>query len=65
MQPNDSVTLWLTKDSEGTLIWRHRPKLCVANDLYFQGGECMKLADVAFPNLRQGAVIRVEVKQVQ
>lgn len=58
------VKLWLTRDltdDRAPILWRHRPRFCVANNLYFNGGECMRLADTAFPGLPAGACKQVEV----
>lgn len=61
---NDSVILWLTKDNEGTNLWKKRPRLCAANDLFFNGGETLTLPEGSFPHLRKGSIVRVEVKQL-
>lgn len=47
-----TVNMWVTRESDCVLLWKFRPKWCIGGKFFFNGSECFRLPDDAFPELR-------------
>ena len=56
-----TATLWVTRDHTGVYLWKHRPRFCIGESMYFCGGEAMKLSSALFPQLPMNACMKVVV----
>lgn len=56
------VKVWLTKDNAGVLLWRCRPHWHALEQMFYNGGEAMRLHPECFSQLHENACVEVEIK---